>query len=202
MTDPKKIASLKKLYQARDSVEIEYRLAHGELSPIAREVAKSELQRRSAAYARDVDSEAANIPNTSGSGVLFQLSLAALIIFLGYAFLRIVMGWSNGVFVAIFVVFVLPCIAAMFGKSFPRIGGLIGAAIICYGAYFYFSTEIKGDHLERGLTHVFLMVYTIGYVILGSFFLMGAFFKGTDDELEDKLNEYVEGMTEAARRLH
>lgn len=201
MTDPKKIASLKKLYQAMDSDEIEYRLAHGELSPIAREVAKSELQRRSAVYASDV-SEVANIPNTSDSGVLFQLSLAALIIFLGYAFLRIVMGWSNGVFVAIFVVFVLPCIAAMFGKSFPRFGGLIGAAIIVYGAYFYFSTEIKGDHLERGLTHVFLVVYTIGYVILGSFFLMGAFFKGTDDELEDKMNEYVEGMTEAARRLH
>ncbi|CAN7475210.1 hypothetical protein LJR066_003036 [Acidovorax sp. LjRoot66] len=202
MTDPKKIASLEKIYQAMDSAEIEHRLAHGELSPIAREVAKSELERRSAAYASGVDSEAAKIPNTSDSGVLFQLSLAALIIFLGYAFLRIVMGWSNGVFVAIFVVFVLPCIAAMFGKSFPRFGGLIGAAIIVYGAYFYFSTEIKGDHLERGLTHVFLAVYTMGYVILGSFFLMGAFFKGTDDELDDKLNEYVDDMTEAVRRLH
>lgn len=202
MTDPKKIASLKKLYQAMDSAEIEYRLAHGELSPIARDVAKSELERRSAAYASGVDCEAAKIPNTSDSGVLFQLSLAALIIFLGYAFLRIVMGWSNGVFVAIFVVLVLPCIAAMFGKSFPRFGGLIGAAIIFYGAYFYFSTEIKGDHLERGLTHVFLAVYTIGFVMLGSFFLMGAFFKGTDDELDDKLNEYVDDMTEAVRRLH
>ncbi len=48
----------------------------------------------------------------------------------------------------------------------------------------------------------FLVAYTIGYVILGSFFLMGVFFKGTDDELDDKLNEYVDDMTEAVRRLH
>ncbi|RYH65593.1 MAG: hypothetical protein EON54_05610 [Alcaligenaceae bacterium] len=140
MTNHKKLASLKTLYQAMDSAEIEYRLKHGDISPIAREVAKSELQRRSAAYSSGVDSEAAKI--------------------------------------------------------------LIGAGIIVYGAYFYFSTEIKGDHLERGLTHVFLAVYTIGYVLLGSFFLMGAFFKGTDDELEDKLNECVGDMTEAVRRLH
>lgn len=200
MTDPKKLASLQNLYQAMDSAEIEYRLAHGGLSPIAREVAKSVLQERNSPDAGVADYKAVKNSSASSSGVIFQLALAALIVFLIYAFLRIVLGWSNGIFIVIFVVFVLPCIAAFFGKAFPKTGGLIGAAIICYGAYFYFSTELKGDHLERGLTHVFLIVCTIGYVLLGSFFLMGAFFKGTDAELEEKMQKYVKNMAEVVRR--
>lgn len=72
MTDPKKIASLQKLYKAMDSAEIEHRLAHGELSSIPREVAKSELLQRSSSDARMVDGDLGESERTSLRRLFFK----------------------------------------------------------------------------------------------------------------------------------
>jgi len=202
MTDPKKIASLEKLYQAMDSAEIEYRLAHGELSPIARELAKSELLQRTSSNARMVDRDSVEGESKSLSGVVFQMTLAAIIILTIFAFLHYVLGFSKAFFAFMAIVVVIPCCGALFGKAFPVPGIVIGSTILCYAAYFYFSApDMKGTSLERGLNHAFLIAYTIGFIMAGCSFIMGAFYKGTDEELQKNLNKYIEDIGKAGTKL-
>lgn len=202
MTDPKKIASLQKLYKAMDSAEIEHRLAHGELSSIAREVAKSELLQRSSSDARMVDGDSGESERPSLSRAIFQMTLAAIILLLIFAFLHYVLGFSKAFFAFMAIVVVIPCCGAMFGKAFPVPGIVIGSAILCYAAYFYFSApDMKGTSLERGLNHAFLIAYTIGFIMAGCSFMMGAFYKGTDEELQKNLDKYIEDIGKAGTKL-
>lgn len=189
-------AALIALYKKMPTVEIQRRIAQGQLVPAALEAAEAELLHRLS----QSDSEQ-KIPDEAEFSLSTTLALFILLIQLPIAYAY----YFSPELLPITVIIALTSIAAICGKLFPRLGKILGWLLVVsplgFTAWLWSKGDLAmkyGDYkpLETFFAYVGLFIFSIIALGIGGAFIQGATHKGKWShffkELGNKRTEILE----------
>jgi hypothetical protein len=173
MADPTtKESSLATTYRKMATAEIERRLAAGDLTPMAANVAGEELRRR-----EDEGDEMKPVDAGSPWPLLALLVIQAVVV-IGFAMI------ARSDMVGIALAVELPILAAMIGKAFPRLGLVVGYLLAPFPIYavVYIIWMVGWSHEPSLLVALLALIYIVLSFILsavGVMMLLGSQHSGS-----------------------